>query len=51
MEETAASMSVRADSKVKVEPDTGAVLAESAAAEAALGEGNSYCVASPARCP
>ena len=43
-------MSVRADSKVK-EPDTGAVLAESAAAEATLGEGNSYCVASPARCP
>ena len=39
-------MSVRSDSKVKTDSDTAAI-AESAAADAALGEGNSYCVASP----
>ena len=40
-------MSIRSDSKTKAEPDAAAILAESAATDASLGEGNSYCVSSP----
>lgn len=40
-------MSVRSDKNKEVGPDTAALLNDAASTEAGLGEGNSFCVATP----